>query len=142
MNPEYKHLIRTSFAQIEPIATVAANLFYGRLFEIAPETRRLFRYDIGTPGMNQQGAKLMQTLKIAVLNLDHLEGVLPALRTLALRHVGYGVTADHYDAVGAALLWTLEQGLGDGFSPAVKAAWTELYTVIASVMKEAAYVEV
>jgi hemoglobin-like flavoprotein len=139
MRTEQKQAIRRTFAQIEPIASVAAALFYGRLFEIAPETRGLFRYDVGTPGMAQQGVKLMQTLGVAVAHLDNLGAVIPAIEALARRHVVYGVEAAHYDVVGAALLWTLEQGLGEDFTPEVHAAWATVYTTLADAMKQAAY---
>jgi hemoglobin-like flavoprotein len=141
MDNAQKQLIRHTFAQIEPVAAVAAALFYGRLFEIAPELRHLFRYDMGTPGMAQQGNKLMQTLAVAVAHLDNLGAVLPAIEALARRHVAYGVTAQHYDTVGAALLWTLGQGLGDAYTPEVEAAWAHLYTTLAGIMKQAAYSE-
>jgi hemoglobin-like flavoprotein len=142
MNTEQKQIIRQTFAQIEPIASVAAPLFYTRLFEIAPDTRSLFRYDMGTPGMAQQGAKLMQTLGVAVANIDNLAGILPAIEALAQRHVHYGVTPAHYDLVGEALLWTLEQGLGPAYTAQAHAAWAELYTTLADVMKQAAYGEI
>jgi hemoglobin-like flavoprotein len=139
MHIAQRQAIRDTFAQITPIASVAAALFYGRLFEIAPETRRLFRYDVGTPGMAQQGAKLMQTLGVAVAHLDNLEAVIPTIEALARRHVVYGVEAAHYDLVGAALLWTLEQGLGEAFTPEVHEAWATVYTTLANAMKQAAY---
>ena len=85
----------------------AAALFYGRLFEIAPAVKPLLRGD-----MTEQGCKLMATLRVAVNSLDNLEAVLPAASALAERHLGYGVKATDYTPVGAALLWTLEQGLG------------------------------
>jgi nitric oxide dioxygenase len=139
MNTEQKQHIRRTFAMIAPIAPVAASLFYGRLFEIAPETQNLFRYAPGSPGMAQQGAKLMQTLGVAVSNLDNLSEVTSAIEALARRHVAYGVEPAHYDTVGEALLWTLEQGLGEAYTAEVAAAWGALYTTLADVMKGAAY---
>jgi hemoglobin-like flavoprotein len=141
MDNQQKHLIRDTFAQVERIAAVAAALFYGRLFEIAPETQTLFRFGVGTLGMAEQGAKLMQTLKVAVAHLDNLGALVPALEALACRHVAYGVEAAHYDSVGAALLWTLEQVLGEAFTPEAERAWAALYTSIAGTMKRAAYGE-
>jgi hemoglobin-like flavoprotein len=141
MNLNQKQIIRQTFAEIEPIASVAAALFYNRLFEIAPETRALFQYELGGPGMVQQGAKLMQTIAVAVAHLDTLHTVLPAIEALARRHVAYGVEPAHYDIVGAALLWTLEQGLGGAFTPEARAAWAELYAAIANTMRQAAYGE-
>lgn len=133
MTPDQIELVRTSFSAVEPIADDAAALFYGRLFEIAPETEALFSGD-----MAEQGKKLMTTLGVVVKKLDDLDDLLPTVNKLAERHVGYGVTAGHYDAVGAALLWTLGQGLGDAFTPDTEAAWTTAYTLLAGAMIAAA----
>jgi hemoglobin-like flavoprotein len=126
-------LVQESFAQVQPIAAVASELFYARLFELDPALKALFRGD-----MNEQGHKLMTMLGIAVANLDKPEIVMPALRKLGERHAGYGVADAHYATVGAALLWTLEQGLGPAFTAEVKEAWTEVYTLVADTMKAAA----
>jgi len=133
MTPEQKTLVKSSFAKVAPIADKAAELFYGRLFEIAPEVKPLFKGD-----MKEQGAKLMKTIGYCVNGLDNLEAIVPAVQDLGKKHVGYGVKDEHYDVVGAALLWTLEQGLGADFTPDTKAAWTEVYTVLATTMKDAA----
>src|SRR5215216_3413568 len=103
-------LVQGSFGLVEPIADTAAGLFYGRLFELDPTLRPLFKRDI-----TEQGRMLMQMIAIAVRSLDHVDTVVPAVKALGQRHVGYGVQPAHYDTVGAALLWTLEQGLGDVF---------------------------
>ena len=125
-------LVRTSFAKVLPIKDVAADLFYNRLFEIAPEVRPMFPQD-----MKEQKVKLMAMLGTAVSNLHKLDEILPAVKALGQRHKGYGVTAAHYAPVGTALLWTLEQGLGPEFTPEVKTAWTETYTALAGVMTSA-----
>lgn len=132
MTPEKIELVQSSFKKVVPIAGTAADLFYDRLFEIAPEVRRLFPQD-----MKDQKSKLMAMLGTAVANLHKLETILPAIKALGDRHKGYGVTSAHYAPVGAALLWTLEKGLGDDFTPEVKAAWTETYTALAGVMASA-----
>lgn len=129
MNAEQKQLVRESFAEVVPIADAAARLFYGRLFELDPDARALFTND-----MEEQGRKLMQMLKVAVNGLDRLDTLLPALKALGARHVDYGVKPEQYPTVGAALLWTLQQGLGDKFTPEVKDAWTEVYTLMANAM--------
>lgn len=126
-------LIRGNFAKVAPIAPQAAELFYGRLFELDPSLRPLFKGD-----MKEQGRKLMAMIATAVANLDNLAAVVPAVQALGARHVGYGVQAAHYTTVGTALLWTLEQGLGEDFTPACHAAWTEMYGTIAAVMQQAA----
>ncbi len=133
MTPEQVKLVQDSFKQVVPIADTAANLFYDRLFTIAPELRSLFPDDL-----TEQKKKLIQMLATAITNLHQAEKILPAVEDLGRRHVAYGVTAQHYAPVGAALLWTLEQGLGAAFTPPVKDAWTETYTLVAGVMQNAA----
>jgi hemoglobin-like flavoprotein len=133
MTPESIALVQDSWSKVEPIADTAAALFYGRLFELDPSLRPLFRGD-----MEEQGRKLMQMITVVVRGLDRLDQLVPAVEALGRRHAGYGVSDEHYGTVAVALLWTLEQGLGDAFTPEVLAAWTEAYTLLATVMKRAA----
>jgi hemoglobin-like flavoprotein len=116
-----------------PISDAAASLFYDRLFEMDPSVRPLFKSD-----MAQQKKKLMQTLSVAVDGLSNIPRLVPVLEQLGSRHAGYMVQDHHYDLVGEALLWTLREGLGDSFNPEVQSAWTEVYGLVASVMKKAA----
>lgn len=132
MTPQQIKLVQNSFAQVAPISSIAADLFYGRLFETAPTVRRMFPQD-----MAQQKMKLMTMLGVVVNGLTKLDALLPAVRTLGKRHAGYGVHPEHFVPVGAALLWTLEQGLGDDFTPEVKEAWTTAYGVLSQVMIDA-----
>ena len=134
MNKEQIDLVRDTWAMVMPIADTAATLFYDRLFEIDPATRPLFQDD----GMAEQRRKLMQTLDYLVQGLDNLEALIPAIEDLGRRHVHYGVRDSHYDSVGAALLWTLEQGLGEHWSAEAGDAWGTLYGVTADIMKRAA----
>jgi hemoglobin-like flavoprotein len=134
MTPAQITLVQESFAKVAPISEQAALLFYDRLFEIAPEVKPMFTGD-----MAEQRKKLMATLAYVVGGLSSLDTVLPAASALAKKHVGWGVKAEHYAPVGAALLWTLEQGLGPAFTPEVKAAWTEAYTVLSGFMISEAY---
>lgn len=133
MTPQQIELVKESFAKVAPIADQAAALFYGRLFEIAPPLRALFKSDIET-----QGRKLMAMIGLAVGSLDRLPDLVPAVEDLGRRHAGYGVKDEHYDVVAEAVLWTLGQGLGDAFTPPVKEAWTSAYALLAGTMKEAA----
>jgi hemoglobin-like flavoprotein len=126
-------MIKDSWAKVVPIADTAAGLFYGKLFELDPGLRPMFKGD-----MTEQGQKLMQMIGVAVDNLEKLDEIVPAVQDLGVRHLEYGVKTSHYDTVGAALLWTLGQGLGDDFTPDVKSAWTEVYTLLATTMKDAA----
>jgi len=128
-----KSLVQDSFADIATIADDAAVLFYQRLFELDPSLRQMFRGD-----MKEQRKKLMQMLTAAVKGLDRLERLVPVVQDLGRRHAAYGVAESHYDTVGAALLWTLEMGLGRGFTPQVRDAWVAVYTLLATTMKDAA----
>ncbi len=133
MTPDQVKLVQDSFAKVVPIADQAADLFYDRLFAIAPDVRALF-----PENLKPQKSKLMQMLATAVTNLHQVEKIIPAVQDLGKRHVGYGVSDAHYEPVGAALLWTLEQGLGPAFTPETREAWTATYGVVTAVMKEGA----
>jgi len=133
MTPAEKNLVQTTFATLVPIADEAAALFYARLFEMDPSLKPLFKSDL-----DEQGKKLMTMIGVAVKGLDTLDELVPAVKNLGRRHATYGVTDAHYDTVGGALLWTLEKGLGSAFTPDVKAAWTTVYTVLATTMKAGA----
>jgi hemoglobin-like flavoprotein len=126
-------LVQNTFATIAPIADDAAVLFYQRLFEIDPSLRGMFKGD-----MTDQRRKLMQMLTAAVKGLQRLDRLVPVVEDLGRRHAIYGVTDEHYETVGAALLWTLEKGLGRAFTPEVKEAWASVYGLLASTMKNAA----
>ena len=133
MTPHQIALVRQSFTKVLPLKETAAALFYDRLFAIDPSTRPLFRRD-----MAAQGAKLMAAIAMVVRSLDNIEPMLEGIRALARRHVQYGVTDTHYASVGAALLWTLEQGLGAEFTAEVREAWASAYHMLSSTMMEAA----
>lgn len=132
MTPENIQLVQDSFAKVRPIADDAAGLFYGRLFELAPEVKPLFKGD-----MSAQGRKLMTMIGTAVSGLNNLPAIVPAVQQLGRNHVGYGVKDEHYPIVGVALLWTLEQGLGDDWNDELKASWTEAYTILSTTMQDA-----
>ena len=134
MNQDQKDAVRESWALVKPIADTAATLFYDRLFEIDPPTRLLFRAE----GLPEQRRKLMQTLDTLVQGLDRLDDLVPAIEDLGRRHLRYGVQDAHYESVGAALLWTLEQGLGEHWTDEAQDAWTAVYTLTAGVMQKAA----
>jgi len=134
MTPSQITTVQASFAQVAPISEAAAAIFYARLFETAPQLRPLFKGDI-----EEQGRKLMATLAVAVAGLKDLDRLIPVVEALALRHVGYGVQSADYEPVGAALIHTLAQGLGEGFTPELEAAWTEAFATLSAVMIAAAY---
>jgi hemoglobin-like flavoprotein len=126
-------LVQASFQLVLPIADDAAALFYSRLFELDPSLRALFRND-----MKAQGRALMGMIRVAVAGLTKLDQIVPAVQALGRRHASYGVKDEHYATVGSALIWTLEQGLGDAFTPETRSAWLKVYTVLAETMQQAA----
>ena|SRR3984957_8686265 len=134
MTPDQVKLVQHSFAKVAPISETAAVLFYDRLFEIAPPVKAMFPAD-----MTEQRRKLMTMLAAVVNGLGDLNSILPAASALAKRHVGYGAKAEHYPVVGAALLWTLEKGLGDGWTPDIAEAWTTAYGTLSGYMISEAY---
>jgi hemoglobin-like flavoprotein len=136
MTPHEIELVQSSFAKVAPIADTAAQLFYARLFEIAPSVKPLFHGD-----MAEQRRKLMTALGVVVKGLTNLQAVAPIAQALAVRHVAYGVKAADYAPVGEALLWTLQQGLGEAYTPEVATAWTTAYQTLSGVMIAAAYSE-
>lgn len=134
MTPDQIALVQDSFKKVVPISEAAASMFYGRLFEIAPDVKPMFKGDI-----KEQGRKLMATLGVVVTGLTRLETVLPAASALAKKHVDYGVKAEHYAPVGAALLWTLEKGLGEAWTPELADAWATAYGTLSGYMISEAY---
>jgi hemoglobin-like flavoprotein len=130
MSPHQIDLVQRSFAEVKPIATAAAGLFYNRLFILDPSLRHLFKGD-----MPKQGQMLMSMIGAAVGGLRNLETLSPVVRQLGARHVGYGVRAEHYATVGSALLWTLGEGLGEKFTPEVRDAWAAAYDLLSDVMQ-------
>ena len=137
LTPEQKVLVQESWEKVVPIAETAAELFYGKLFELDPSVKPMF----ANSDMKEQGKKLMTMIGVAVKGLDTLGELVPAVQALGKSHVNYGVKAEHYDTVGAALLDTLSKGLGEAFTPETEEAWTITYTTLATVMKEASYGE-
>ncbi|MEO9576366.1 MAG: globin family protein [Tateyamaria sp.] len=137
MTPDQIDRVQESFAQVLPIKDAAAEMFYARLFEIAPQVRPIFKGD-----MSEQGAKLMATLGAVVNGLKSLEAIVPVAEKLAVGHVAYGVKAEHYPFVGEALIDTLKKGLGEALTPDVQASWETAYATLSGVMIAAAYPEV
>jgi hemoglobin-like flavoprotein len=133
VTPQQIDLVQASWKQVVPVAESVAQMFYGRLFFLDPSLRPMFLGD-----MRDQGRKVMAMISYTVNGLNRLDVLLPAIRALGRRHATYGVRSEHYFTVGAALLWTLEQGLGAEFTPAVREAWVAAYGVLANTMRDAA----
>jgi hemoglobin-like flavoprotein len=133
MSPEQKAIVTKTWQSLALVADTAVRYFYDKLFEIDPTTRPLFR----TANMAEQRQKIIAALTMVVQGLDRLETLVPRLEALGRRHAQYGVGDDHYNSVGVALLWMLENMLGPEWTPAAEAAWTDAYTVLADVMRGA-----
>ena len=133
MTREQQRLVRESFPMIAELAGPVAMLFYGRLFDLDPRLRPMFKQDIGL-----QGVKLMEMLTSITHNLDHFDDLIPQLKALGQRHAGYGVRPEHYDDVQAALIWALGRALDRDFYPELKAAWRAVIESVSAVMKEGA----
>ena len=133
MNSEQIAAVQESWVAVEGISDQAAALFYEKLFAMDPSLESLFKGD-----MQEQGKKLMSMIGVAVKGLSRLDTIVPAVQQLGIRHAGYGVKDADYDTVAGALLWTLEQGLGDAFTADLKQSWTEAYVLLATTMKDAA----
>jgi hemoglobin-like flavoprotein len=133
MNADQIAIVQETFEKVRPISETAAELFYKRLFELNPSFKPLFKGD-----MKKQGRMLMQMIDFAVKGIDEPDTILPTIQDLGKRHVEYGVKEEYYDTVGEALLWTLEQGLGESFTPEAKDAWAEAYKLLSGVMIGAA----
>lgn len=134
MTPQQITLVQDSFKKVKPISDMTAQLFYGRLFEMAPQVKPLFK----ETDIKKQGRKLMQTLAFVSASLTKPETLLPAVQALGKSHVNYGVKDEHYPLVEAALLWALEEALSHDFTPEVREAWGEAYSMLATVMQDAA----
>lgn len=133
MTPKQTQLVQGTWVKVLPIADTAAELFYAKLFALDPTLKPLFKGD-----MKLQGRKLMTMISTAVTGLGHLDHIVPAMQALGRRHSGYGVESAHYGTVATALIWTLEQGLGEAFTPEVKEAWVAAYALLAKTMQDAA----
>ena len=132
MTTKQVQLVQESWQKVLPIAKEAGQLFYGRLFEIAPEVRGMFKADI-----SDQSKKLMGILAVVISKLDKLDTIIGEVRKLGARHNKYRVQPEHYQPVAEALLWTLEQGLGETWNKELKEAWTTAYMTLAGAMIEA-----
>jgi hemoglobin-like flavoprotein len=133
LTPEQIQLVQASFTKIAPIARPVAALFYQRLFNLDPTLEALFKGD-----MREHGRRLMSMIGTAVNGLDQLDSIVPAVKALGARHAHYGVEDAHYATVGVALMWTLEQALGDDFTPSVSVGWSAAFELLADTMQAAA----
>ncbi len=132
MTPEQVVIVQTTWRPVLLVGDTFAELFYGKLFTLDPDLRRLFKNDL-----KEQGRNLTAMISVAAGSLGRAERIVLALRELGRRHQAYGVQPQHYETVAAALLWALEKSLGEAFTPEVRGAWTEAYRLLAATMQDA-----
>lgn len=126
-------LVQESFPSIAEQGGPIAMLFYGRLFQMHPQLRSMFRQDI-----QLQGQKLMDMLTTLTGSLDRFATLTPILRALGQRHAGYGVRDEHYAAVSTAMLWAFGTALEGEFPPELRSAWSAVIDAVSDVMKAGA----
>ena len=134
ISPEQVRIVQHTWSLVMPIADTAAGLFYERLFELDPRLKPMFRTDPAA-----QRVKLISMLSLIVKGIGNLDKLIDTVQEMGMRHVNYGVKDEHYDTVGEAFLWTLEQGLGEAWTPEAQAAWVAAYGILSSAMKSAAH---
>ncbi len=123
-------LVKSTWSSVAAMDhVIVGGLFYGRLFEIAPQLRPMFHNPIP-----EQSKKLLAMINYVIAKLDKLEDIVDEVAKLGRKHIQYGVQAGHYAIVGGALLWTLEKGLGENWNEEVKDAWTECYNILSGAM--------
>ena len=127
-------MLEESFAEVAAASEDAAELFYERLFVHDPSLRAMF----ASSDMKEQGRKLMAALFLVVSSLRKLDAIVPALETLAIKHVSYGVRDEHYATVGTALIETLSLFFAQRFTFEYRRVWILAYETVAAVMKAAA----
>jgi hemoglobin-like flavoprotein len=132
MTAEQVDLVQRSWRSVLPVGGTAAELFYGKLFSLDPSLQSLFKGDI-----REQGRNLTAMISIAVGALSKPERIMLAVQQLGHRHAAYGVEQRHYELVGVALLWMLDQVLGEAFTPDVRDAWWQVYSLLATTMQDA-----
>jgi len=127
-------VLRNSFNLVVERSPQVTHRFYQILFDRYPATRDMF------PAERRQNQEAMLTQALVAV-LDHLEDapwLTSTLHGLGAKHVGYGVTPEMYDWVGASLLATLAEACGSDWTPEVESAWVEAYGAIAGLMKAGA----
>jgi hemoglobin-like flavoprotein len=125
-------LIRQSFDSAAEFQIAFTKLFYGRLFELQPTLRPLFKISI-----EEQSKKLLDTLRAIVDGVDRIDELRPNLQELGRKHVTYGVKPEYYDVLRGALLWTFAQALGVEFDAETRAAWDQVLRLVSEIMIEA-----
>ena len=129
MNAQQIHLVKETWGFVITKSDEAGELFYNRLFEVAPGVRHLFKGEI-----KEQSRKLMNMVTYVIAKLDKLDTIVTEIKSLAQRHNKYGAKPEHYAVVGECLLYTLKTGLGERWNRQTEEAWVAVYTVLSTAM--------
>jgi len=132
MKAEQLQLVLESLTLVQPLADAIAKSFYLHLFELIPQSQKLF-----TGNMERQGTMLMTSLSLAVTGLGDMETILPAVQALGERHFSYGVKPEYFQPASESFIWALEQHLGDHFTPELKSAWVDAFKSLTDAMLSA-----
>jgi hemoglobin-like flavoprotein len=122
-------LVKNSWSYVVVQSEEAGQLFYQRLFEVAPAVRHLFKGD-----SKEQARKLMNMVTLIVTKLEKMDDIMNEIKLLAQRHAHYGAEPAHYLVVGECLLWTLEKGLGEKWNSETRQAWVTVYSTLSGAM--------
>lgn len=133
MSPEHAALVRESWSLASRDLDAFVRRFYRELFDRRPTAAALFE----GVDMDAQRKKLAHMLDALVRVADEPYRLVRESVPGGRRHAWYGVGAEDYEAGGAALLAAFAAELGDRFTPAMRAAWRELYALLAAVMQRA-----
>jgi hemoglobin-like flavoprotein len=129
MKTQQVQLVKETWGYVIAKSDEAGELFYTRLFEVAPGVKHLFKGE-----MKEQSRKLMSMVTYVVTKLDKLDTIVDEIKSLAQRHNKYGAQPEHYAVVGQCLLFTLKTGLGARWNAETEEAWTAVYHVLADAM--------
>ena len=126
--------LETSFDLVAPKGDELVEIFYSNLFAVAPSVQPLF----AGADMARQRAMLLSALVLLRKSLRELDAVVPTLKRLGARHVGYGARPEHYPVVGEVLIASMAEVAGPRWRPEYGRAWSDALAVVAGVMLEGA----
>ncbi|XP_054758842.2 uncharacterized protein LOC129264905 [Lytechinus pictus] len=142
---EQRKLVQTTWKKLATNHTKHGAVMFAKLVTDNPDVGHLFPFGnknlsyqqlLRNPQAQSHGKRVMETVGTAVAGLDDLNLLVPILKELATRHIGYKVTKQHFKCVGAALIHAIKEGLGSSFSPSIQSAWVATFDLITNTMSE------
>lgn len=147
--------VERSWERVQHLGSdILGEKLYKHVFSVAPQTMELFppevRYKyrewsadeagqeegdlLQSPALRKLFAKVINAVGVSVAGLRQPGQMVPMLTQLGARHVSYGVDPGYWEVLGEGLILTLQECLGDDFTPEVQLAWTMVYGFISAVM--------